>query len=95
MVLDEATSGVDNETDAIIQELLGKVYFDSVLIVIAHRLRSVVGSDVVIVMDEGTCKEIGNPKELIDKDDSLFRSIVENTGDKESKFLIKEFRNGR
>ena len=95
VVLDEATSGVDNETDAIIQELLGKVYFDSVLIVIAHRLRSVVGSDVVIVMDEGTCKEIGNPKELIDKDDSLFRSIVENTGDKESKFLIKEFRNGR
>lgn len=55
------------------------------MLIIAHRLRIVIDSDKIIVVDKGQCKEIGRPVELIEKD-SLFRMLVESTGKEDCAF---------
>ena len=61
MLLDEATANMDYETDRAIQEVLGREVMESgegrTLITIAHRLRTIVGYDTVVVMDRGTVLE--------------------------------------
>jgi ABC-type multidrug transport system fused ATPase/permease subunit len=91
IVMDEATASIDNESDAIIQKLLNSVLKGCSFLVIAHKLRTVIDSDLVIVMDQGCCKEIGTPKELINQD-SLLKKLILATGEKESDFLIDQIK---
>lgn len=65
LVLDEATSSVDNETEAAIQRSLDKIAVGRTTIVIAHRLSTVRNADQIFVLENGTLKEAGQHSELL------------------------------
>lgn len=65
LILDEATSAVDNETEAAIQRSMQKIAKDRTLIVIAHRLSTIVNADTIHVLDKGEISESGTHNELI------------------------------
>jgi ATP-binding cassette subfamily B protein len=68
LVLDEATSHVDNETEAIIQERLGDITAERTTLVIAHRLSTVRDADRIVVVEDGRVREVGSHEELLDVD---------------------------
>lgn len=83
MVLDEATSAVDMATDTLIQRSIREEFTDSTLIVIAHRLSTIADFDRILVLSEGTVAEFGTPKELWEKEGSIFRDMCEHSGEKD------------
>ncbi len=68
LVLDEATSHVDNETEAVIQNSLETLTEDRTVFAIAHRLSTVRDADQILVMDGGEIVECGDHEQLIDAD---------------------------
>ncbi|MSO58692.1 MAG: ABC transporter ATP-binding protein [Ilumatobacteraceae bacterium] len=68
MILDEATSHLDNENEALVQEALESALFDRTALVIAHRLSTIRDADLIVVLDQGCVVEQGTHAELIDKD---------------------------
>jgi ATP-binding cassette subfamily C (CFTR/MRP) protein 10 len=73
--LDEATAHLDPETDALIQEIVSKEFASHTVLVIAHRLKNVVNCDQIIVLKQGQIIERGNPRLLLDQEDSYFRNL--------------------
>lgn len=67
LVLDEATSSVDTETEELIQQAIDKMMKGRTSIVIAHRLSTIQKADKIIVLDKGEIKEVGNHEELLSK----------------------------
>lgn len=65
LILDEATSAVDNETEAAIQRSLARIAETRTTIVIAHRLSTIVHADCIYVMDKGKIVESGTHQELV------------------------------
>lgn len=84
MFLDEATSAVDFETDAIIQKTLRERFAESTLVVIAHRLGTIVDFDQIVVMGGGRVLEIGSPAELYAQAGGEFRAMVDTSGERDS-----------
>ncbi|KAF4552923.1 ABC transporter-like protein 3 [Elsinoe fawcettii] len=78
VILDEATSSVDKESDCIIQSRLQGVFMDSTVIVIAHRLSTVASFDLIAVMEAGRVAEYGPPQQLY-KAKGAFRNLVEHS----------------
>lgn len=81
MILDEATSAVDMDTDVLIQRSIREEFEGSTLLVIAHRLSTVADFDRILVMSEGRAVEFGIPKELLEKK-GVFWDMVKESGDK-------------
>ena len=79
LVLDEATSNVDFETDYFIQECIGTKFKDTTIIIIAHWLNTIASYDKVLVLDKGEIVEFGKTHELV-KNKGLFSEMVEHTG---------------
>lgn len=68
LILDEATSSVDNETEAAIQRSLERIAVGRTTIVIAHRLSTVRNADRIFVLDEGRLSEQGRHEDLLEND---------------------------
>lgn len=88
LVLDEATAAVDVETDALLQATLRSTIFDNrTIITIAHRINTILDSDRIVVLQQGTVAEYDTPEELIKKR-GLFYELVREAG------LLDSFGNG-
>ncbi len=68
LILDEATSAVDNETEAAIQQSLNKIIQDRTTIIIAHRLNAVRNADLIYVLEKGVVTEQGDHDSLVAAD---------------------------
>lgn len=79
LVLDEATSAVDKESDRLIQQCIRTVFGggSTTLLVVAHRLSTVVDFDRILVLDAGRAVEFGSPLELVERENGIFREMVE------------------
>ena len=65
LVLDEATSNIDTETESLIQDALNKITKDRTTIIVAHRLSTIKNADKIIVLHKGKVREVGNHEELL------------------------------
>jgi len=65
LVLDEATSSLDSESESLIQDALKRVMAGRTSIVIAHRLSTILAADLILVMDRGKIVERGSHEELL------------------------------
>ncbi|KAK9376594.1 uncharacterized protein V1513DRAFT_483259 [Lipomyces chichibuensis] len=81
IILDEATASIDYNTDTLLQKTIREEFNDTTILTIAHRLRSIIDYDVILVMDEGTVKEYDNPHLLLQKKDSIFRAMCASSGE--------------
>jgi ATP-binding cassette subfamily B protein len=76
MILDEATSSLDSESEALIQDALARMYANRTSIVIAHRLSTILSADLILVMDKGQIIERGTHQELLALD-GLYAHLYE------------------
>ena len=73
LILDEATSSVDTETELLIQDALSRLMKNRTSIVIAHRLSTIQNADKIIVMHKGGVREMGTHNELLQKRGIYYR----------------------
>ena len=76
MVLDEATSSLDNESEKFIQKSINELSKNLTMITIAHRLSTIVNSDHIYVMKNGTIVESGTYDDLFTDKNSIFYQMV-------------------
>lgn len=76
ILLDEATASLDVENERLIQEALSKLIKNKAVIVIAHRMRTVLNADQIVVLSEGKLVESGAPEDLL-KEKGVFSHMVE------------------
>jgi ATP-binding cassette, subfamily B, bacterial MsbA len=77
IILDEATSSLDTESELIVQEALEKLITNRTTIVIAHRLSTIENASRIIVLDNGAISETGTHAELLDND-GIYQSLYKN-----------------
>ncbi|KAI4364931.1 hypothetical protein MLD38_020962 [Melastoma candidum] len=75
LVLDEATASVDNATDTILQRTIRKEFAECTVITVAHRIPTVMDCTMVMSISDGRLVEYEDPRELIQKDESLFGQL--------------------
>ena len=80
VIMDEATSSIDRDTDALIQQTLRDCVKNATVVTIAHRLETIMEYDRVIVMAEGRIVENGPPKLLARQEGSEFAQMVSISG---------------
>ncbi|KAF8932958.1 Canalicular multispecific organic anion transporter 2 [Dissophora ornata] len=81
LILDEATAAVDVETDELIQTTIRKEFKDRTILTIAHRIKTVMDSDKILVLEKGQVEEYEAPKKLLRKKESLFYRLAEQAGE--------------
>lgn len=79
LFLDEATASVDARTDKLVQETINQYFNDCTLITIAHRLRTVLNCDKIMVLDNGSVVEFDTPNNLSSNPNSLFSKLLKST----------------
>ena len=75
LILDEATSSLDSESEKLVQEALEILMQGRTSIIIAHRLSTIRGADQILVLDNGEIKEQGTHKELIDLENGMYKNL--------------------
>jgi ATP-binding cassette subfamily B protein len=76
VLLDEATASLDVENETKVQSALSRLLRDKTVLVIAHRMRTVEAADHIVVLAEGKVVEEGKPKELLQRDGSVFQNMT-------------------
>ncbi|VEU19621.1 DEKNAAC100393 [Brettanomyces naardenensis] len=89
LILDEATSSVDYETDSRIQQTISTEFADCTILCIAHRLKTIVNYDRILVMDKGELAEFDTPWHLYNMEGSIFKSMCDKSGISEADFMNK------
>ncbi len=77
LILDEATSSIDTETEQVIQHAIETMIATRTSIVIAHRLSTIRHADQIMVLESGECLEFGTHEELMNKEEGRYRELVE------------------
>jgi subfamily B ATP-binding cassette protein MsbA len=75
LILDEATSSLDSESESLVQEALQRLMQSRTTLIIAHRFSTVQLATQIVVFDNGTIAEMGNHEELLQKRDGLYRRL--------------------
>lgn len=86
LILDEATSSVDYETDDKIQSRIVEAFGDCTILCIAHRLNTILNYDRILVLEQGEVAEFDTPWNLFNKEDGIFRSMCERANIKKADF---------
>ncbi|KVH89702.1 AAA+ ATPase domain-containing protein [Cynara cardunculus var. scolymus] len=76
LLLDEATSALDAESEKVVQDALDRVILQQTTVVVAHRLSTIRGADVIVVVKNGMIAEKGKHEKLINMKDGIYASLV-------------------
>lgn len=76
LLLDEATSALDAESEKVVQDALDKVMVDRTTVVVAHRLSTIKGADLIAVVKNGVIAEKGKHQDLINIEGGIYASLV-------------------
>ncbi|KAL5097024.1 hypothetical protein RYX36_001351 [Vicia faba] len=87
LVLDEATAAVDVRTDALIQKTIREEFKSCTMLVIAHRLNTIIDCDRILLLDGGKVLEYDTPEELLANEGSAFSKMVQSTGASNAQYL--------
>ncbi len=77
MILDEATSSVDSDTEILVTKACEKMMKGRTSIIIAHRLSTIQGADKILVMHKGEIREMGTHRNLLKRKDGIYRKLYE------------------
>jgi len=77
LILDEATSSVDSETESLVTAASDKMMKGRTSIVVAHRLSTIQGADKILVMHKGVIRESGSHQKLIQQENGLYKKLYE------------------
>ncbi|KAJ3895149.1 pleiotropic drug resistance ABC transporter [Lentinula edodes] len=81
IIMDEATSQIDAQLDENIQKTIREELGGAIVITIAHRLKTIIDYDRILVLDDGEIAEFGTPKELLNKDGGVFKEMCRKSPD--------------
>jgi len=70
LLMDEATASIDEKTDGIIQNMIRTHFSDTTIITIAHRLKTIIQYDKILVLSDGEVKEFDSPKAMLANEES-------------------------
>jgi ABC-type multidrug transport system fused ATPase/permease subunit len=74
--MDEATASMDSQTDTVVQRTIREQFRESTMIIIAHRIATVMLCDYILVMEKGRAVEFGPPHELCRDKNSAFYALA-------------------
>ncbi|KAF8379122.1 hypothetical protein HHK36_028551 [Tetracentron sinense] len=86
LVLDEATASVDSATDGVIQKIISQEFKDRTVLTIAHRIHTVIDSDLVLVLSEGRVAEYDTTAKLLEREDSFFSKLIKEYSMRSQRF---------
>jgi ABC-type multidrug transport system fused ATPase/permease subunit len=75
LILDEATSSLDSESERMVQQALVELMKNRTSIIIAHRLSTIRDADMIIVVEDGIISDMGSHQELMEKSSGLYRHL--------------------
>ena len=78
LLLDEATSALDAESEKVVQDALVQAMVGKTTIVVAHRLSTIRGAELIAVVKNGVIQERGNHESLISMKDGIYASLMEH-----------------
>ncbi|KAJ9565724.1 hypothetical protein OSB04_001690 [Centaurea solstitialis] len=87
LVLDEATAAVDVRTDALIQKTIREEFRSCTMIIIAHRLNTIIDCDRILLLDAGQVVEYDAPVKLLQDENTSFSKMVQSTGAANAQYL--------
>ena len=91
LLLDESTANLDGASDAAIQKTMAEQLKGTTMLIIAHRLRTIIDADKVLLLDAGRVLEFDSPFALLQMEGSAFRELCERSGEVSHHILRRAF----